>query len=242
MSRKHAELEREFIDELPLRTGRSLDEWMAAIAAAGLSEKNAIIDWLRPQGLTFAHASWLERIHNNGGRPIYLGAAGQDLPKPAPTVMRSAVLPPVKAAPETRPAAPPVMPRLTPKLVQPLTTAPASASDLAVLLQRAKGLRPLADMLLREINAALPGVVASAQGDLISLGKPTEFAVIFPGPRELRLGLSLADATAVCGVSPARIPGTGPHITHMLSLNDARQVVPALLELVRQADSHVNGK
>src|SRR5262245_60747304 len=71
MSRKHAELEREFIEDLEPRTGRSLGEWMAAIDAAGLADKNAIIDWLRPQGFTFANASWLERIHNNGGRPIY---------------------------------------------------------------------------------------------------------------------------------------------------------------------------
>ena len=40
--------------------------------SAGLSDKNEIIDWLREQSLPFARASWLERIHRNGGKPIYL--------------------------------------------------------------------------------------------------------------------------------------------------------------------------
>ena len=71
MTRKHFELEREFIGDLEGRTGRTLPGWMAVIDAAGVVGKNEIIDWLRPQGFTFAHASWLERIHNNSGRPIY---------------------------------------------------------------------------------------------------------------------------------------------------------------------------
>ena len=44
---------------------------MAAIAAQGFADKNETIDWLREQGLPFARASWLERIHSNGGKPIY---------------------------------------------------------------------------------------------------------------------------------------------------------------------------
>ena len=72
MSRNFIDLEREMIDDLERRTGRSLSDWMAMIDAAGLHGKNAVIDWLRPQGFTFANASWLERIHNNSGRPIYL--------------------------------------------------------------------------------------------------------------------------------------------------------------------------
>jgi hypothetical protein len=43
-----------------------------AIAAQGFADKNETIDWLRAQGFPFARASWLERIHSNGGRPIYM--------------------------------------------------------------------------------------------------------------------------------------------------------------------------
>src|SRR5688572_10829926 len=60
--------EREFLAGLKARTGRDLSQWMAAIAAQGFHDKNEIIDWLRTQGLPFARASWLERIHRNGGK------------------------------------------------------------------------------------------------------------------------------------------------------------------------------
>ena len=74
MSNDEREEERDFLEGLKARTGRDLGQWMAAIAAAGFSDKNEIIDWLRAEGLPFARASWLERIHRNGGKPIYATA------------------------------------------------------------------------------------------------------------------------------------------------------------------------
>ena len=74
MSTDYAEKERDFIASLNEDTGRDLDGWMAAISESGFSERNAIIDWLRHQGSQFARASWLERIHHNGGRLIYADA------------------------------------------------------------------------------------------------------------------------------------------------------------------------
>src|SRR5215813_9537587 len=74
MAKDDREEEREFLEGLKARTGRGLAEWMAAIAAQGFSDKNEIIDWLRSQGLPFARASWLERIHRNGGKPIHADA------------------------------------------------------------------------------------------------------------------------------------------------------------------------
>lgn len=249
MSRKHAELEREFIDDLPSRTGRSLEDWMSAIRAAGLSEKNAIIDWLRPQGLTFAHASWLERIHNNGGRPIYIGTSEPVRTEPfRPAVAGvpppSSPPPPVleKAAPLRQPAARDPRPAST-KMPFPPPVPAAGSADVAGLLLRAKGLRPLAEMLIREVRAAAPGVtVTAAPAELISFANPREFAVLLTGPKELRLGLHLGDATPDSAASPARIPGTGGHITHMLVVNDARQVGPPLIELIRCADRLANGE
>ena len=63
--------EREFLAGLQADTGRDLAQWMAAIDGAGLAHRNDIIDWLRRQGFMFSKASWLERIHHNGGRPLY---------------------------------------------------------------------------------------------------------------------------------------------------------------------------
>ena len=78
MAKDDREEERAFLEGLKTRTGRDLAEWMAAIAAQGFSDKNEIIDWLRTQGLPFARASWLERIHRNGGRPIHADAPADD--------------------------------------------------------------------------------------------------------------------------------------------------------------------
>ncbi len=237
MSRKHAELERELIEDLVPRTGRSLADWMAAIGQAGLSDKNAIIDWLRPQGLTFPHASWLERIHNNGGRPIYLdAAAAADPAAPLPPVVRE----PAPAQPPPKPAMAPTgaAPRPAPRA--PVQQAPASGEGLAGLLARGKGLRPLAEFLLREIAVTLPGAVVAAEGDLVSIGRPAELAVLSISPRELRLGLDLGDAPLEGMLVRSRIPGSPPRITHMVVVSDARQIGGALLDLVRHADNRAN--
>lgn len=77
MSTDWREKEREFLSGLKPDTGRDLGEWMRVIAAQNLPHRNDIIDWLRQQGFTFARASWLERIHHNAGRPIYLDGAWQ---------------------------------------------------------------------------------------------------------------------------------------------------------------------
>lgn len=50
MATNFGEKERAFIDGLKENTGRDLDEWMAAISAAGLAHRNDIIDWLRHKG------------------------------------------------------------------------------------------------------------------------------------------------------------------------------------------------
>src|SRR5436190_23372792 len=74
MARDEKEEEREFLADLEARTGRDLAAWMEAITAERFADKNETIDWLRAQGIPFARASWLERIHSNGGPPIYLHA------------------------------------------------------------------------------------------------------------------------------------------------------------------------
>ena len=96
-------------------------------------------------------------------------------------------------------------------------------------------MRPLAELLVREIAAALPAATCTPTGDLVSIACPGEIGVLLIGSRELRLGLSLADAPFEGMVGRSRIPGTGPRITHMVVLSDARQVGEPLIELIRQA-------
>ncbi len=100
MSRNYAEMEREFLENLKADTGRDLAEWMATIDGQSFAHRNDAIDWLRQQGFLFAWASWLERIHNNGGDPIYCSIGS----KPAVTVRETA--PRQQAAPSTQPAQP----------------------------------------------------------------------------------------------------------------------------------------
>ncbi len=233
MTRKHAELEREFIDDLLQRTGHSLGEWMVLIDAAGLAGKNEIIDWLRPKGFTFANASWLERIHNNGGRPIYIdiGAAGASAPTSQPAqVPRMAVAP---TLPRARSIPLPI--------AAPAPTAGAAGTgSLSDTLARGKAFRPLAEMLVRQIEGALPRVVIVPAGELVAFANPAELAMLHVTPRELRFGLALGDHPYDTELVRARIPGAGSGITHMIVLTDARQVGAALLDLVRRADRTAN--
>lgn len=80
MSKDFEDKEREFLETLKADTGRDLAEWMEAISNQGLPHRNDVIDWLRLQGFIFSRASWLERIHANDGRPIYLSAVPASLP------------------------------------------------------------------------------------------------------------------------------------------------------------------
>lgn len=228
MTRNYAELERALIDDLAPRTGRDLTQWLAAIDAANLTGKNAIIDWLRPQGFSFANASWLERIHNNGGRPIYL-----DNPAVPPAVPRTPRAPrsdkeasPLHSTPPAAPS-PPVRPA-------------EAADDISALLARGKAFRPLADMLLRELRSILPEARTIANGDLVSLSNPLEFGALLISPRELRLALDLGERSFEPHILKARLAGASSRLTHMLVLTDARQIGPGLMEMLKFADSRAN--
>ena len=71
MAKDYAEIEQEFIAGLKGQTGKDLAEWMTLISAKAFANKNETIDWLRLQGFAFNWASWLDRIHANGGVPLY---------------------------------------------------------------------------------------------------------------------------------------------------------------------------
>jgi hypothetical protein len=217
MARDEQEEEREFLADLEARTGRTLSDWMAAIATQGFSDKNETIDWLREQGIPFARASWLERIHSNGGKPIYL----HQTPKPAPEVK-----PPMPLKPQ--PAA---------------SRAPTAreVADLDKLLAAGKGYRPLYQLLEAEARAAVPGLTIMPKAAYISLGAPREFAAVTLHATELRLGLDLGDRAFDLGVQKPRMRGPGPSISHMLVLTDARQVNADLLNLIKAANARVNG-
>jgi|GEM_PF-1125325 len=241
MSRDYAELERELIEDLKPRTGKDLAEWMAAIDAANLPDRNAIIDWLRPQGFSFSKASWIERIHHNGGRPIYLDRAParrpaqprtEDAPAPRPTRARSvdSGLHPPSAAPfvATRGAA------------AVAAAAPAGRDSVADLIAAGKAYRPLAEMVLAEAARALPGLAFEARSGLVFFLRPNPLAVLSIAPKQLRLGMDLGDRPFGAPLARAKLAGAPASITHMLVLTDARQVDGALIGYLREADARAN--
>ena len=241
MSIDYGEKERQFLATLKADTGRDLDEWMAAIAAEGLTHRNDVIDWLRRQGFMFSKASWIERIHNNGGRPIYAGA-GAARPRTATRRTPPRILPapsaaqPAPATPAPAPAAP---------IPSPHAAAPAAADPTALeaLLARAKAYRPLAAYVVAEVRKVAPDVTVVPRDGYIAFHTAgREFAVLAIGARELRLGLTMRDPPANAALEPARFspPLRGaPAMSHMAVLTDARQITPALIDAVSAAAKDV---
>lgn len=218
MAKDEREEEEEFLAWLKARHGKDLAEWMAAISAQGFTDKNETIDWLRTQGIPFARASWLERIHHNGGKPIYAhapaGKPASDPPRPAPRRM-----------PE-RPA-----------------QKPLSAGDAALmekLIAAGKGYRPLYHLLEEEIRNAIPEVALSPAPAYVSVGAPKQFAAVAILASEVRLGLALGERPFDAHLQKAKLKGAGGDITHMLVLTDARQINGELLDLLRTANTRVN--
>jgi Domain of unknown function (DUF5655) len=214
--------EQRFLAELKARSGRTLADWMALITAQNFGDKNETIDWLRAQGFAFARASWLERIHSNGGRPIYQEAAER--------AARSAPRPRTeKLTPQPALAQPP--PRLE----------PGEGALLEKLIAQAKGYRPLYLMLETEVKRAIPGVRLSPAPTHVSLAAPAEFAAVALTASELRLGLALGEHAYDASLQRAKLRGVGCHITHMVVLRDARQVNADLISLVLAANARING-
>ncbi|MGE0053907.1 MAG: hypothetical protein AB7S74_06820 [Hyphomicrobium sp.] len=245
MARDLGEQERAFVTSLKEDTGRDLSGWMSAIAECGHSRRNDIIDWLRVQGFTFANASWLERIHHNGGQLIY----GDDGTSTEPVASTSDVrVPPArdisdtehsKIEPEkTSEAAPDAKPSLSrsfvaaPKASAPVTA--ASDQEIASLLLAAKGLRPLAELILREVDALVPTLVQTAEPPLITIASPMPFAALLTGPKDLRLfadfGPGSRDRTRKADTGRVSTP-----FPDVLVLNDARQIDDRFRELIAAA-------
>lgn len=258
MSFDYAKKEREFLANLKNDSGFALDEWLSRIAAENFSDRNDIIDWLRQHGFTFSRASWLERIYHNGGQPIYAGAgqASETSEPQSPTRGDRVDIETVtddagecagNAKSETADAEParPKAPKLTlvkseDTIQKPATVEVQDEAPLEATLARAKGLRPLAQHVVREIQKAVPDVVIDARTTALAFSQHGHrFAILAVSAKDLRLGLQLAERTVnppfdrpTFGANLARI---SEKMTHMLILDDVRQVDENAIACVRQA-------
>ncbi len=259
MGTDYAEKEREFIDSLADDTGRDLDQWMQAISAAGHAQRNDIIDWLRQQGFAFPKASWLERIHHNSGRLIYGGTAavvahvlpGHVLPahvlpghvhpalarRLSPAPQNETVSAAASASPAPNKTDADVAASRVSEAAERQSVVPGSATgEVSLFLGAAKGLKPLAELVLREIEAAVPGISYVVAGPYLTIAAPAAFAALQPAPKELRLyadfGAGSGERVRKADTTAAR--GTPP-FPNVLVLNDARQIDGTFHDLVAAA-------
>jgi hypothetical protein len=248
MGTDYAEKEREFIDSLADDTGRDLDQWMQAISAAGHAQRNDIIDWLRQQGFAFPKASWLERIHHNSGCLIYGGNAAamthvlpaqtrRHAPEPRNETLSAAAS--ASAAPNKKNADVAVSRATEPaerQTADPGYVPGSTPAEIAQFLGAAKGLKPLAEFVLREIEAAVPGISNLIAAPYLTIAAPAAFAALFPAPKELRL---YADFGAASGERVRKADTTAgrgaPPFPNVLVLNDARQIDGTFRDLVAAA-------
>lgn len=261
MSIDYAKKERAFLSHLKSETGHTLEEWLQRIDAERLSHRNDIIDWLRHHGFTFSDASWLERIHHNGGRPIY--ADPLDEPKVVPLTRDAPPSPELhhdqnSALPENqkphlssraadlRDAEPDTSQRRASTESAPQSgpggddVAGAHVDDLETVLAGAKGLRPLAQHIMREMQKAAPNAqVICTKSALSFLIDGKAFALLTLAPKALKLGLALSGERPA---APFEAPKFNPApalptqaMTHMLELNDVRQFDNAVLVKIQEA-------
>jgi hypothetical protein len=234
MAKDYAEIEQDFIAGLKAQTGNDLAEWMAVISGKGFANKNDTIDWLRLQGFAFNWASWLERIHANGGVPLYADKPAAPAVKKAPQreakAERIEKTAPIAPAPVS--AAPPVR--------APVAAAGDGDGTLQNLIAAAKGYQPLYRLLASEIARAVPGATLTAAETYICVGNPKEFAGIETNAKGLRLALDLGDRPFAPPLQPSKLATAPKRLSHMIVLDDARKVDAALLDLVRAANARVN--
>lgn len=232
MATDYAEKEREFIGSLEADTGRALSGWMQAITDAGFKERNDIIDWLRQMGFTFSNASWLERIHHNGGRLVY----ADSVPPLSPA-------PPKVASQRLRDAPKPVTPApIDVAAPRPLPVHPAAApfdADVLEVLSAAKGLRPLAMLALQNISGAIAGTTLTADGPLLMMTAPRPYLALLPGAKTLRIygdfGTPAPERIARAETAMKVASKAPPPFGQVLVLTDARLVDATFTSLIQAA-------
>lgn len=259
MSVDYAKKERAFLDALKADTGHSLDEWLALIGAEKLQERNDIIDWLRQHGFTFSRASWLERIHHNGGTPIYAAttsdaAATLDArkdPSPSSPHLQDGGEP--ERPPEGEPERDHTEDKQKTELrvhsagAAPgpqLSSASPDTTDIDKTLARAKGLRPLAQHVLGKLKTVVPDVAITARKSALVLStEDRAFGLLVVSSRDLRLGLVLASGPPEAPFEPPHFAANQARIlqnvTHMLVLDDVRQITPEVLTRIQNAATTV---
>ncbi len=239
MSKDPSEKEQDFINGLPADTGRDLAAWMSALDGQVFSHRNDMIDWLRRQGFTFSRASRLERLHHNRGKPLYAIKQPPEEPAPARAATERVGIASAKqpmAAIATEPRSALNMPAGEP----PPGSRNSDCQSIEAMLAKAKGYRPLAELVLRELHRAVPNMTIAIRQAVAYAGAPTVFAALTATAKDVRLVLDLGDRPSDDFVRQGRLPGAPANLSHIIILNDARKVDATLISLFGQAHARAN--
>jgi hypothetical protein len=90
------------------------------------------------------------------------------------------------------------------------------------------------------MRKAIAGFTLAPRSGYVSLCAPAEFAALTLHATELRLGLDLGDRPHDALLQKPKMRGPGPAITHMVVLNDARQINDELMALLKAACARAN--
>ena len=120
----------------------------------------------------------------------------------------------------------------------------AAATDpaaLAAFLAKAKGYRPLAELLIRTIRQASPETAITVHETHLDLTAAVPYGALAVTAKDIRLVLDLGDQPYAGDIKRLRLPGTLPTLTHGIVLDDARKVDAALSALIRTAAQRGGG-
>jgi hypothetical protein len=110
-------------------------------------------------------------------------------------------------------------------------------ADIERLLAAAKGLRPLAEHVLREVARIVPNCEQKAQSPVIMISAPEPFAALHPSSRKLRLFADFGPAAGSRTKTAEAINRMPPPFPGMLLLDDARSIDDEFARLIRAAAS-----
>jgi hypothetical protein len=123
-----------------------------------------------------------------------------------------------------------------------LAAVPPSATlqpEISAILAAAKGLRPLAELIIREIKSAVPKVEYSAQSPFVILSAPQRFAALLPGPKRVLLYANFEDKGSLDVRAASAIAKASPPFPQMLVLDDARLIGQDFRDAVASAARNV---
>jgi predicted transport protein len=107
--------------------------------------------------------------------------------------------------------------------------------------EKKEHLKPLYDQLIKEVQKEIKDTQVTAKKTYVSLPKKKEFAAINIKSNELRVGMDLGDTPFSDYLQKSKLTGPMPRISHMVIIQDKKDINPKLLGLIQKADKRING-